>query len=136
MTGPFHVFPDVQRLVVDVLAVLVPGIEHTGIETPTDLESRMPFIRVLRGDGSREQVNEIVTLDIDVFASTYTQAEALSQKVAAFLCGPPPPVAALDRIDCDNTPQEFPWGDDATETAVRRFGSSFTVVSRRRRWLT
>lgn len=139
MTGPFNVFPNVQRLLVVALEALVPSPEHTGIETPDDLTDpaagRMPFIRVLKGGGSRDHLNDEAIVDIDVFASTYTQAEALAEKVSAYLCGPPPPVAQFDRVDCDNPPQEFPWEDDGSATPVRRFGASYTVVTRRRRWL-
>lgn len=135
MTAPFYAFPDIQRLLVDAVAVLVPGIDHTAIETPPNLEQMLPFIRVRRGPGSRDRLNDIASVDIDVFASTYTEAEALAQKVAEFLCGPPPPVPALDRIDCDLPPQELSWDDDGS-TGLRRFGATYAVVSRRRRYLT
>lgn len=144
MTTPFYAFPEVQRVLADALAVLVPTINNSGTETPDNLEDMLPFIRVRRNGGTRDQLNDNATVDVDVFAATYVAAEALAEKISQYLCGPPPPVAQFDRIDAINPPEELPWGGDGRNVAgrhygphaVRRMGATYAVVSRRRRTLT
>lgn len=129
MTTPFERFPDVQRLLVDALVVLVPGQAHTGIETPADLEQVLPFIRVRRNGGARDRFSDRATVDVDVFAATYREAELLAERVAQLLCGPPPPVAVFDAVEVANPPQELPWNELRT---TRRFGAAYWVITRRR----
>lgn len=143
MTAPVRGFPEVQRVLADALAVFVPSINQSGTETPGNLEQMTPFIRVRRNGGLRDQLNEHATVDIDVFALTYVEAEALAEKVSQFLCGPPPPVAQFDRIECLRPPEELPWGGDGRNVGarhygphqVRRMGAVYSVTSRRRRIL-
>ncbi len=129
LTGPFLRFPDVQRLLVADLEALA-GAGHTGVETPSDLLGLLPFIRILRVGGGSDHLNDYPTVEIDVFASTYTEAERLAERVRQRLCGPPPPVAVLDRVVCDPGPRELPWGDGQQQ--IRRFGATYQIAARRR----
>lgn len=126
MTAPTRRFPDVQRALVAILAPLVGG--RAGTETPGDLESKMPFIRVLRTGGPSDHIYDYATVDVDVYASTYTQAEPLAEQVRQLLTGPPLRTDAIviDRISCESAPVELPWAP-----GVRRFGATYVVVSRR-----
>ncbi|WP_431881821.1 hypothetical protein [Micromonospora chalcea] len=126
MTAPLRRFPDVQRALVSILGPLVDG--RAGTETPSDLEKKMPFIRVLRTGGPSDRVNDYATVDVDVFAATYTAAEPLAERVRQLLTGPPlrAGAAILDRISCESAPVELPWAP-----GVRRFGATYLVVSRR-----
>lgn len=126
MTTPLRRFPDVQRALVTILGPLVDG--RAGAETPSDLESRMPFIRVIRTGGPSDRVNDYATVEVDCFAGTYTAAELLAEQVRQLLTGPPlrAGAAILDRISCESAPTELPWAP-----GVRRFGATYVVVSRR-----
>lgn len=126
MTTPLYRFLDVQAVLVDELEALV-GTGHTGVETPANLADVLPFVRIRRTGGPSDRLNDYASIDIDVFAALYTAAELLAERVRQHLCGPPPPVSTLDRIDCDIGPRELPWGDGT----VRRWGASYSVVSRR-----
>lgn len=123
-------FPDVTRLLVTALEVWVDGDPtRTGPETPDDLQTRLPFIRAYRAGGGRDRLNDAPTVAIDVFAGSYSQAESLAEDIAQWLCGPPPPLAELDRVECDVAPRQLPWGDER----IFRFQAQYTAVTRRRR---
>lgn len=128
MSSPFRRFPDVQRVLVDDLQT-VAGEGRTGVETPADLQTRLPFIRVLRVGGGSDRVSDRAAVDIDVFASTYTEAEELAERVRQHIVGPPPPIARLDKAVCETGPRELPWGDD--DNGVRRFGATYLITARR-----
>jgi hypothetical protein len=121
-------FPDVTRLLVTELEVWVPDGTHTGPETPDDLQVRLPFIRAYRIGGGRDRLSDFPTVAVDVFDGSYTGAEALAEDVAQWLCGPPPPLAVLDRVEPDVAPRRLPWGDDR----IFRFQAQYTLVTRRR----
>ncbi len=125
--SPLLRFPDVQRLLVDDLEALA-GAGHTGVQTPADLAVVLPFVRVLRVGGGSGRLNDYPVLDIDVFASTYTEGELLAEQVRQRLVGPPPAAVLLDSAYCETGPHELPWGDDQ----IRRFGATYTVTVRRR----
>jgi hypothetical protein len=121
-------FPDVTRLLVTALEVWVDGdTDRTGPETPTDLQSRLPFIRAYRIGGGRDRLNDSPAVAVDVFAGSYSVAEALAEDVAQWLCGPPPPIALFDRVEPDVAPRRLPWGDER----IFRFQAQYTVVTRR-----
>jgi hypothetical protein len=118
----------VQRLLVVQLADIV-GAGRVAVQTPNDLEQVLPFVRVMRIGGGRDWVNDMATVDVDVFAASYTAAEVLATQIDDWLCGPPPGPAELDRVICEVAPRELPWSD---LVSVRRWASTYQVVSRRR----
>ncbi len=122
-------FPDVQVLLVNDLETLA-GDGRTAIETPPDLEERLPFVRIRRSGGSSDRLNDVATVDIDVFAGTYTAGELLAEQIREYLVGPPPPLAAVDRVVCEAAPRELPWGQP--DGPVRRWGATYQLISRRR----
>lgn len=128
MPGPTRRFPDVQKLLVFGLEPLT-GANRTATETPEDLESRLPFVRVMRTGGFRDRLNDSPTVDIDVFAATYTAAESLAEQIAEFLIGPPSGIREFDRVTCEVAPRELPWAEDNN---VRRWAATYRVVTRRR----
>jgi hypothetical protein len=122
-------FPDVVKILVPSLEIWVDGdTNRTGPETPEDLQTRMPFIRVMRTGGSRTRVSDSRDIWIDVFASGYSAAESLAENICEWLCGPPPPIREFDRVEVDVTPRELPWGDER----LFRFQAQYTIVTRRR----
>lgn len=128
MTGPWRRFPDVQAALVTVLAGLAGGADRAGVETPPDLEQRLPFICVTRIGGASTDVNDYARVQVDVLGATYAQVEPLAERVRQFLTGPPIRVgpAVLDRVSCDSGPHEAVWSP-----TVRRMSAVYLVVSRR-----
>lgn len=128
MTTPFLRFPDVQRVLVAGLEEFA-GAGHTGIETPTDLNNLLPFVRIARTGGGSGRNSDVARFEIDVFAGTYLAAEQLAERIRQWLCGPPPGPFELDRVDCLIGPRELPWDDDGL---VRRWGAEYEALTRRR----
>ncbi len=125
VTTPFLRFPDVQRLLVADLA----QFGATGVETPTDLNDRLPFVRVVRTSGPSGRTSDTSRIDVDVFAVSYLAAEQLAERIRQYLTGPPPGPVLLDRVDCLIGPRELPWDEDGL---VRRWGAEYEAVTRRR----
>lgn len=113
------------------LLTTVAGSGQTGIVTPGVLAALMPFVRVTRGGGPRDRINDLARLYVDVFDSDYDRGFAMAESVAAFLepgrlrAGP----VLIDRVVVDSAPQEVaPWAP-----GIFRFEARYTVVSRRHR---
>ena len=121
-------FPDVQRVLVEILTTLAGGAGHVGTETPRELKASLPFVRVRRLSGPSDTVNDYPTVDIDVFAALYSEAEPLAEEIREFLTVRRAPSPLLDRIRCEAGPHELLWGDGT----VRRILATYTVVTRRR----
>lgn len=127
MTAPLRRFPDVQKALAAIVESLV-GAGRAGSETPEDLEQRLPYVRILRIGGYSDRLTDFATVEVDVFAGTYAQAEPLAERIRQHLTGPPLRVGpvVLDRITCESGPVELPWAP-----RVRRFNASYVVRSRR-----
>lgn len=127
MTTPLRRFPDVQVILVNLLEEFV-GLDRTGIETPVNLQARLPFIRVVRTGGSSGLLVDHATVDVDCFGTGYTATELLAEQVRQYLTGPPlrygPQI--LDRITCESSPTELPWAP-----GMRRIGATYLVTARR-----
>lgn len=121
-------FPDVQKVLVATLQPLAGGVTHTGTATPPNLAEVLPFVRVRRVDGPRDRVNDYAQVEVDVFAAAYAAGEPLAEAIAQFLSTARAVSPLLDRIECDTAFRELPHGNGV----VRRWGATFTVVSRRR----
>jgi hypothetical protein len=120
------VFPDVQGLLVEHLAVWV-GADHVDTETPEDLQGEMPFIRVERIGGGRDRVSDQASVELQFYAATYAVVQPLAERVSEWLCGPPPPIPQLDRVLCTSAPVEIPYGDER----IRRMVATFQLTTRR-----
>lgn len=79
-------YPDVAHAVCDLLADLVTGAD---IETPADLQSQVPWIRVTRTGGSSDRVTDRANLSVDVFASGATEASSIAEQVRQRLINGP-----------------------------------------------
>lgn len=121
-------FPDINRVLAAAMEVWVDGdTNRTGPSTPEDLQLRLPFIRVMKTGGGRDRLSDSAVVMVDVFAASYSEAESLSERIAQWLCGPPPPVAILDRVEPEISPREMQWGDER----IYRFQAQYLVVTRR-----
>ncbi len=127
MTAPLRRFPDVQRVLVTLLEPLA-GAGRAGIETPGDLQQKLPFVRVVRTGGSSTRLSDYALVDVDCFAATYTAAELLAERVRQYLTGPPlrSGPAVLDRITCQSAATELPWAP-----GIRRLNATYQVTARR-----
>ncbi|MBF9135324.1 hypothetical protein I0C86_41475 [Plantactinospora sp. S1510] len=127
MTAPLRRFPDVQRVLVTLLEPLA-GVGRTGIETPGDLQSKLPFVRVIRTGGPSTRTSDYATVDVDVFAASYAAAEPLAERIRQYLTGPPlsSGAAVLDRITCESAAAELPWAP-----GIRRLSATYRVTARR-----
>jgi hypothetical protein len=118
-----------QALLVVALETLT-GANRTGTETPADMDTNLPFVRVRRtAPGSSDQVTDTGTLAVDVFTALYTDGVVLAENIREWLVGPPPPVREFDYVECSSAPQELPW---ATASPVRRINTVYRVEARRR----
>jgi hypothetical protein len=120
------IFPDVQRLLVEYLAAWV-GEDQVDTETPDDLQTSMPFIRVQRVGGGRDRVSDYPTVELQFFAGTYAQVHPLAERISEWLCGPPSPVPQIDRALCTSAPMEIPYGD----VRIRRLVATYQLTTRR-----
>lgn len=129
MTTPLWRFPDAQAVLVDLLEQFT-GPGRTDTETPDNLLEVLPFIRVLRSGGLSDRVSDHARVEVDVFATTYAQAEETAEAVRQYLIGTPlrSGPAVIDRVQCDQGPVEKPWAP-----GIRRFGATYSIVSRRYR---
>lgn len=117
----------------DVEAVLAPWLEarigvFSASETPPDLETSLPMIRVERIGGADSRFSQHPRVSVDVFAATADEARTLAIRVRdelLFLRGPAGS-AVIRGVRCDSGPSRQPW---ATETIHRR-GATYTVSLR------
>lgn len=128
MPGIERLFPDVQALLVANLSVF-PGVAGCGVETPSDLDAHLPFVRAMRSGGPAGWLNDYPRVEVDVFASTYAAGELLARRIQDWLIGPPPPIWQLDRSVCEAGVHELPWAED--NPGPRRFGMTFHFTARR-----
>jgi hypothetical protein len=117
----------------DIEAVLAPWAEETfdvfsAAETPADLETRLPVIRVERLGGSDDRFAEHPRVAVDVFASTADEARTIARSVRdalLFLRGPVNGAVIRD-VRCDSGPVRLPWANEN----VHRRGATYTVSLR------
>lgn len=130
MTGPQR-FPDVEEILAVLLEPLAGGEKYTGTETPANLQELGRFIRVRRGGGFSDRLNDYATVDIDAFHTSYrTGVKPLAEAVRQFLTAGPHrhgPVV-IDRITCTSAPVEQPWAP-----GIRRMLATYRTVARRYR---
>jgi hypothetical protein len=117
----------------DIESVLNPWAEEAtgafaGAETPDDLESRLPVIRIERGGGVDERFSEHPRVFVDVFAATADEARTLANDLRDALLALRGPVhgAVIRDVRCDSGPSRLPWANPA----VYRRGATYTVSYR------
>lgn len=117
----------------DVEAVLNPWAEEltgrfAGAETPDDLETRLPVIRIERGGGVDDRFTMHPRVFVDVFAATADEARTLANDLRNALLdlrGLVNGVVIRD-VRCDSGPSRQPWANEA----IHRRGATYTVSFR------
>ncbi len=121
-------FPNIERLLVVLFETDLGGAEHTGTETPDDLESRLPFLRVTRIGGSRTHQIDYPVVDLDLFDVDEAAGAPRASAIANRLLTKPAPHPSIDYVSCDPAFRELPWGDSET---VRHWGATFFIETRK-----
>lgn len=125
--GPFV---DAELAVINVVSDMVAS--DVDIETPSNLQDVLPFIRVTRIGGQSTQMSDSPRIDVDVFgaAGSRTDTKNLALAVQARLLSFPhvlDGVGVIDRVDTDVSPNQVPWNN----ARVLLFTSSYKVSVRR-----
>lgn len=123
-------FVKAELAVITLLADLVDG--HADVETPSDLEKHLPFVRVSRigGQGTRESDSPRIDVDVFVARGSRSDGEEIAADCYARLLSFPhviPDVGVIDTVAVDVSPNEVPWPN----AAVLQFTSSYSVTVRR-----
>lgn len=119
-------FPDVEKCLVQLLTDLA----DTGTETPPNLESVLPFLRVTCTGGRDDFVTDTSRFDVHAFAGTKAAAADLAGKVRQRLLGKPHTGNGwvLDRVTTLVKPHEQPYVDDPPPW---RYVASYSASARR-----
>lgn len=132
MSNVYTRFPNAEdalrALLIDKFAEL--NEDNVGSVFP-DRESG-PFVRIEKLGGIRTRLNDYPTVDIDVVAPTYAQAESLSESISMLLLGyphsiaTPSGVAVLDSVDETSSFAEYPYPD----SSYRRLSATYDLSLR------
>lgn len=131
---PSRRYPDVETVVQDMLAELVGGTSHVGSETPSDLQARLPFVRVTRYGGADDGITDNADIDVDCYGSRRSATLRLAEQVRELLTRGSHVVSSdgaqvvVDRVATILAPFQPP---DDGDPAVRRFTASYSVRARR-----
>ncbi|ABS03201.1 hypothetical protein [Kineococcus radiotolerans] len=127
-------YPDIDQALKHLLAPLVGGLEHIGTETPSELQQRLPYIRVGRIGGPRTALEDAPVVEIDYFTATRAGSVKGAGEVSDLLLGSPyhfirmpdGASALLENPQQPVGPRELPW----PATGVRRFSGTYRFVTR------
>lgn len=108
---------------------LLVGLAPTGTVTPPNLNTSLPFIRVMRIGGGDDRFSDKAHIDVDAFGATREAAYALCEACRQLLLGFPYVTAAgvIDSVQTDAGPHSIPWGN----SNVFRSTSSYSITARR-----
>lgn len=134
-------WPDVEANLLDWARTTFPELadpdpqhpyEHVGVETPSDLQSRLPFARIYSPPGGINDFDDItdrVLVDVDIFTATRNPGRELAMLLRGRLVTYPMQVGAivLDSVQCNMRPARLPWADET----LYRHGATYTVSLRR-----
>ena len=80
MTGEVHpglgVWPDAE----DVVMALLDRLAATAVDTPADLDDRVPLIQVRRIGGVDDGISDRPLIEITVYGATYRQARHMAEQ--------------------------------------------------------
>ncbi len=122
-------FPNIYRLLaLAVYAPLVGGEEHVGTQTPDNLETLLPFVRVNRMGGGRTQLIDYPSVDVSLFVPVAeTDGWDLASQLAGVVMTKPYPHPALDLVDCPVGPRFLPWRNEE----IRHWGWTYEIQTRK-----
>lgn len=114
MTRELPGWPDVERLLAEVLADLTPGTE-VGTDLPEDLQDRLPLQRVKKIGGAGDDITDVARVDVEAYAFTREQAVPLAEAQRQRIIAAPHRTAAglIDRVRTEVGPHRMPYTDPA-----------------------
>lgn len=118
---------EIEAVLAPWLGSVIPDSQY-GAETPPDLETRLPFIRVERLGGADARFRAHPRVVVDVFAATADEARATSTAVRDALLVLRGEVrgAVVSDVRCDSGPSRQPWSN----SEIHRRGAVYTVTFR------
>lgn len=118
-------WPNPEDLAAEILAHRAPVVTFL----PSDLQARLPLLRVRSLGGSDDEVTDISRVAVDAYAATRDQAWDLARGARHDLVDRPTATAAglLDRAETEVGPQEIPYGN----RAVRYVTATYRLHARR-----
>lgn len=121
-------FPQVERLI----AAVVADLGAAGMETSTNLQTDLPFIRIRRIGGVDDRVTDVPRVDVRVYAADLSDALALSETIRQRLISRPSATdhGIIDRAVTEVGPFEIPGPDPDHYRVV---STTYRVSVRRRR---
>lgn len=119
------VYPDLEAAVIELLT----DLGTCDVVTPSNLQSVLPFIRVVRSGGSDDRITDTAKVDIDVFAADRTVAIALARTVQQRMLSFPHSLTncVIDRVDTSLSPSVVPWANNLLDLAT----ATYSVSARR-----
>jgi hypothetical protein len=134
-------FGDVQEALAVVITPLLPGPTHVDVETPPDLQDRLPFVRITRYGGPDDGITDHASVDVDVMHTSRALALQLANDIREELTSRPHRVTTaagvmvLDRATTTTGPFEPPAATSnnglRVDINLRRFTAAYRVSARR-----
>lgn len=121
-------WPDIEKMIMDLIAPRFGGMSHVGNVTPDLLQSQLPFARVLAIGGDDDWLTETAAVDLDVFAANRNEAWRLAQQCRDDLLVTN--VIGTDTLDHARTrvrPRRLPWPDER----IILIGATYDLTTRR-----
>lgn len=121
-------FPDIETLLMGLLASLGTCVTATGPTLDTDIQTT-PTIRIVRTGGGDDRITDKARVSIDVFAKDWATAQSTAEAVRQALLVYPikTSLGVIDEVITNTGPAEIPWDNPR----VFRRNASFTISMRR-----
>lgn len=118
-------WPDLEAAVIELLS----DLGTCGVVAPSNLQSELPFIRIVRSGGNDDRITDTAKVDIDVFAAARSDAITLARTVQQRMLSFPHSQTGcvIDRVETSLAPSVVPW----TNTLVALATATYTVTARR-----
>lgn len=129
LRGPF---PDIETALVNglppLLVVSGGGSVTAGTTTPSNLDAKLPFLRVSVVEDPDDGYTRQATVDIDIFGATRAVAYALGEQTRGLMLS----LRRLDGVTLDRVltvsgPKRVPWDN----TNIRRVLATYRISTRR-----
>lgn len=125
-------FPDIEKALVEglppLLVVSGGGTVRAGTTLPSDLDAKLPFLRVTLVDDPDDAFTRQALVDIDIFAASRAVAYALGEQTRGLMLS----LRRLGGVTIDQTltvsgPKRVPWDN----TNLRRVLATYRISTRR-----
>lgn len=116
-------WPDVNALAYAYLTAALSGV-RVATKVPPDLESALPFVRIIRGPGSDDGITDSPLLDTEAFAASegaaWDLAEDVRQAIHA-LAGQAVNGALVDSVTTATAPTWLDYGNPSVVRVVASY---------------